>query len=101
MKKLGLRFSPRARLELYEIRSYLNKEASPDIARQQVKRIKNAVDRLRSFPEIGVLSHSYVGPCRRWFASSYVILYMSDEKSLSILHILHGSQDQHLYIEAQ
>jgi toxin ParE1/3/4 len=101
MRKLGVRFSPIARRELGEISVYRRKEANTYTARQQIERINNAIDRLRDFPDMGVLSHSYVGHGRRWFVSSYVILYMSDAKVLSILHVLHKSQDRGVFFESQ
>jgi plasmid stabilization system protein ParE len=100
MSKLAIAFSPQAFRELTDIVSFLMKEADPHFARRQMERLKRAINQLRGFPDMGVMSRSTLGVHRQWCVASYVIFYMSDETQLSILHILPEAQVPSIYLQA-
>jgi plasmid stabilization system protein ParE len=101
MSKLAVKLSPDAFRELSDIMTFLTKEADPHFARRQIERLKRAINQLRGFPDMGVLSLSALGPYRQWFVATYVIFYVSDETQLSILHILPEAQVPSIYLKTE
>jgi plasmid stabilization system protein ParE len=101
MSRLALKLSPEAFRELSDIVTYLTTEADPHFGRRQMERLKRAINQLRGFPDMGVLSLSALGPYRQWFVATYVIFYVSDDVQLSILHILPEAQVPGLYLKTE
>jgi plasmid stabilization system protein ParE len=99
MSKLALRFSPEAHRKLGDITTYFMTESDPHFARKQIERLKRAINQLRSFPDMGDVSISSMGPFRRWMVASYVVFYISDERYLTILQIVQETQVPSIYLK--
>jgi plasmid stabilization system protein ParE len=98
MSRLAIKFSPQAFQELSDITTFLLNDADPHFARRQIERLKRAVSQLRSFPDMGALCMSSLGAFRQWCVAGYVVFYITDDASISILHILNEVQVPSAYL---
>lgn len=86
----------RARADLDDIETYLQREAGEARAKRMLARIGDKIDLLIDFPELGVeredLGHRRVLQC-----SPYIIIYRlrpsGGDNLLIILRIVHGARD--------
>ncbi len=93
---LQLAWRPRAHLDRESIAIYLALECGrPEAARRTLKRIDEAIDRARTFPESGLVvqvegtdNEDY----RRVLAGPYCVYYRHDQTTLTIYRILHQRQ---------
>ena len=85
-----------AHADLDDIQTYLKREAGEGRARRMLRRIRDKIDLLADFPELGVaredLGHPRVLLCR-----PYIIIYRlrssGADNLLIVLRIVHGARD--------
>ena len=88
---MKLHFSKRARTDLEHIREWLSRDASPEVAAEQLSRISAALRYLKDFPEIAPLE---TGTVRRTHVgrAPYLIFYRIQTSGLVILRIRHDRE---------
>jgi plasmid stabilization system protein ParE len=88
--------APRARADLIDIEIYLKREAGERRAKAVLRRIRDRIDRLREFPELGVEREDYGGrrvlQCRPYIAI-YRVRQIEADTLVIILRIVHGARD--------
>jgi toxin ParE1/3/4 len=89
---MEVRWSPSARRDLEQIRSYIGFD-SPEYARRMVERIINAVERVSALPESGSMLPEKERPeLRQIFVANYRIIYRSHPQVLEVVLVLHGAR---------
>jgi toxin ParE1/3/4 len=88
---LRVELAPRAERDLLEIRTYLEREASAQIATAMADRILQRISSLAEQPLIG---EQRFGAGRRALVEQpYLIIYRCGEDWVRILRIVHGARD--------
>ena len=87
------RLSLRARQEYFDAFTYIE-NFSPRAALKWQQRMLDTFDHLSKWPSSGML-RSELGPAsiRLWVEADYVVLYDPAQSPLTIISILHGTQD--------
>ena len=82
-----------ARRDLQEIGRYLAREASPDIAIAQLRRIQRTADALAAMP-YSAQPRPELGPeIRSRRVGSYMLYFRPQPDGIEILRVLHGRRD--------
>ena len=92
---MKVRYAPEARAHMAAIAGYIA-ERNPIAARRVLRRIRETIDRLRHFPQLGHVgrvpdTHEIVVP-----GLSYIVVYEVDHSrdQVVILGVFHGRQDR-------
>ena len=83
----------RAEADLAEIWAYLAAEASETVADRVVNAAYAAYEPLREFPMLGAQRPQFARGLRVVFSGGYAIYYISDDVSVIVVRVLHGSRD--------
>lgn len=91
MRKID--FRPQARLDLHEIWHYIARNSISNASSVTIQ-IEAAIRQLREMPTIGH-NHEQVRnrQLRFWSVHSYLIAYRFDDRSITIVRIVHGARD--------
>ena len=90
---------PRARIDVIEQAIYLGDEANDELALRFIDAVDAAVQRLAATPEIGRprdAGNVRLAGMRSWPVPGFpnhLIFYRTDEDSLEIVRVVHGSRD--------
>jgi plasmid stabilization system protein ParE len=87
-----LRFTRRALGDLQRLRAFINKD-NPQAAAQVGAALRRSIARLVDQPRIGLVLE-YPPGVRRWVAGSYVVHYIIEDESLTVLRIWHGREQR-------
>ena len=92
---MKLALSPRAKLDLKEIWSYVFVESTSEvIAARLIDKLSRTIDKLKKSPRMGRSRASDLGLDLRSFPSgNYIILYRIDGATVRVVRVLHGSRD--------
>ena len=96
-----LRYTPRARQDLNEIKNYVKNElANPQAAARIVERILKGCSNLKSNPYLGLDLSSKIGQKTdlRYFLSNYIAIYRVENTMVSIIRIMDGRTDYLRYL---
>jgi len=90
---MKLKFTPEAVDGLVRLREFIE-EKNPIAAQRVAKEILNGIEKLRSFPEIGlkVLRAPRPELIRDLFIGKYTIRYLINEDEIIILRMWHGKE---------
>ncbi|MBU1212316.1 MAG: type II toxin-antitoxin system RelE/ParE family toxin [Alphaproteobacteria bacterium] len=89
---LTLRITPAAENDLAEIWSYIAEDA-PDVATTFIEQIADRFEPLLAFPGMGVARDQLAPGLRAIPYKAYVIYYVADEKTVTIVRVVHGARD--------
>lgn len=90
---VDVRYAPQAERDLQSIGDYLEREASPRVARRWIARLLAAAEALAEMPLIGVQDED-LGGRRRLIVRPYLIIYRTlDDGSVRIVRVVHGARD--------
>lgn len=82
-----------AREDLSEIVEFIRAD-SPAAARRVLAELRDAIERLGRFPEIGHLRRDLASePLRFWPVYSYLIVYRPDARPIEVVRVIHGARD--------
>jgi plasmid stabilization system protein ParE len=85
-----------ARADLLDIERHLRREAGESRTKAVLRRIRDRIDRLQEFPELGVEREDFGGrrvlQCRPYIAI-YRLRHIDAETLVTILRIVHGARD--------
>jgi toxin ParE1/3/4 len=85
-------WSTQSQDDLREIRRFIARDA-PDTATAYIRRLRKSVNRLRSFPESGVVVTEAANPgIREIYFGQYRIIYEITSARIEILTIYHSSR---------
>ena len=97
-----LRYTPRARQDLYEIKNYVKNElANPQAAARIVERILKGCSNLKSNPYLGLDLSSKIGQktdLRYLILSNYIAIYRVENNLVSIIRVMDGRTDYLRYL---
>ena len=97
-----MRYTPRARQDLHEIKDYVKNElTNPQAAARIVERILKGCSNLKSNPYLGLDLSSKIGQktdLRYLILSNYIAIYRVDKNSVSVIRIMDGRTDYLLYL---
>ena len=90
---MKLKFTPEAVDDLVRLREFIE-EKNPIAALRVAKEISNGIEKLRSFPDIGlkVLRAPQPELIRDLFIGKYTIRYFINEDEIIILRMWHGKE---------
>jgi toxin ParE1/3/4 len=86
-------WSPEAEQDLFDIWSYLAREASPDIADKQLRTIDRACANLIEWPQSGRARDELAPEIRSVVAVPYVVFHRVTVSAIQIARVLHGRRD--------
>ena len=86
-------WSADAEEDLFQIWSYVAREASRAIADSQARAIKSACGRLRRLPFSGRPRDDLVPGVRSILTGRYIVFYRVADKAVEIIRVFHGSRD--------
>ena len=93
----NLVISPLARADMREIGDYISRELrNPDAALRMMRRFKEAMQPLRSFPEMGsplLAAGKQSIPYRYFVCGSYLIFYHVAAEAVHVDRVLYGRRD--------
>ncbi len=93
MKRLTLKMRPQARLDLLEIWHYIHPQ-SPQNAADVMEAIESAMRSLLEMPGMGHLRADVRSARYRfWTVKSWVIAYRFDDRTLTVVRVVHGARD--------
>jgi|SRR3954447_5226074 plasmid stabilization system protein ParE len=82
-----------ARQDIRSIVDYIRRE-NPEAAKRVRTKLRLAMERLVKLPGIGHFRRDLTDrPVKFWGVYSYLIVYDPDSKPLTVVRVLHGSQD--------
>ena len=97
-----LRYTPRARQDLNEIKNYVKNElANPQAAARIVERLLKGCSNLKSNPYLGLDLSSKIGQktdLRYLILSNYIAIYRVENNLVSIIRIMDGRTDYLRYL---
>ncbi|WP_407720598.1 type II toxin-antitoxin system RelE/ParE family toxin [Ruminococcus sp. JE7B6] len=97
-----LRYTPRARQDLNEIKNYVKNElANSQAAARIVERILKGCSNLKSNPNLGLDLSSRIGQktdLRYLVLSNYIAIYRVENTMVSIIRIMDGRTDYLRYL---
>ena len=88
--KLG--FTWRALDDLSRLRAFISKD-NPQAARRVSEALRRSIQRLIDQPQMGQELEE-PADVRRWIAGPYVVHYMIDKQTITILRIWHGREQR-------
>ena len=97
-----LRYTPRARQDLHEIKDYVKNElVNPQAAARIAERILKGCSNLKSNPNLGLDLSSKIEQktdLRYLFLSNYIAIYKVENNMVSIIRIMDGRTDYLRYL---
>jgi toxin ParE1/3/4 len=86
-------WSPEAEQDLFDIWTYLAREASPEIADAQLRAIDRASANLVEWPQSGRARDELASEIRSVVAAPYVVFHRVTASAIQIVRVLHGRRD--------
>ena len=87
-----IRWLPRARDDLKEIRAFIARDSKIN-ARRWIAKIRRSAESLRLFPEAGSLVGEFPeAALRESFVGAYRVIYRIRGSAVEILRVIHGSR---------
>ena len=83
----------RAQADLAELETYLEREAGARTMRRIVRQIRDHIDRLAEFPELGPVKEELGVDRRVLVARPFVVIYRFRDDRAVVLRIVHGARD--------
>jgi toxin ParE1/3/4 len=90
---LAILWSPEAEEDLFEIWTYVAREASDAIADSQLRTIHKACGTIEAWPGAGRTRQELSPGIRSFAVSPHVIFYEVAAEQIAIVRILHGRRD--------
>ena len=83
-----------AKQDLFDIRSYITREAGARLAKSTLTKIKDALVFLGRTPGAGHIREDLTAePVKFWYVFSYLIVYDPATRPVQIIQIIHGSRE--------
>ena len=89
---MKLSFTGRALHDLSRLRAFISKD-NPQAARRISQALRGSIRHLADHPQMGDALAAPAG-VRRWVAGPYVVHYMIDGQTLTVLRIWHGREQR-------
>jgi plasmid stabilization system protein ParE len=87
-----LRFTWRALDDLNRLRAFIVKD-NPQAARRMSAALRRSIQRLLEQPHLGRELEEPTG-VRRWVAGAYVVHYLADHRTVTVLRVWHGKEQR-------
>jgi toxin ParE1/3/4 len=91
--ELPVDWSPEAEQDLLAIWNYVAREASPDVADEQLRSLDRACEALAQWPHSGRARDELFRGVRSIAVEAYVVFYRVEDSAIEIVRILHGRRD--------
>jgi plasmid stabilization system protein ParE len=92
--------SPAAKLDLLDIRDYLAKHGSRNVAARVLRDLRDAIQNVTEMPGVGHLRPDLAGESLRFYrVYKYLIIYRTDTSPLQVVRVLHGARDVRSILE--
>ena len=91
--ELPVDWSPEAEQDLLAIWDYLAREASPDVADEQLRSLDRACEALAQWPHSGRARDELFRGVRSIAVEAYVIFYRVEDSAIEIVRVLHQRLD--------
>ena len=90
---MNIQYSPEAIDDLVRLREFIEVK-NPYAAKRVAAKILTGIEKLKSFPEIGLLVHLAPDPkkIRDLFVSNYTVRYLIGKDTIYILRVWHGKE---------
>jgi toxin ParE1/3/4 len=86
-------WSREAEQDLLALWSYLAREASPDVADEQLRSLDRACEALAEWPHSGRARDELFRGVRSIAVAAYVVFYRVEDSAIEIVRVLHGRRD--------
>jgi toxin ParE1/3/4 len=86
-------WSPEAEQDLLAVWNYLAREASPDVADEQLRSLDRACEALAQWPHSGRARDELFRDVRSIAVEAYVIFYRVGDSAIEIIRVLHRRRD--------
>ena len=86
-------WSPEAEQDLLAIWSYVAREASPDVADEQLRSLDRACEALAQWPHSRRGHDELFRGVRSVAVEAYVVFYRMGDSTIEIIRVLHGRRD--------
>ena len=91
--ELPVDWSPEAEQDLLAIWNYVAREASPDVADEQLRSVDRACEALAQWPHSGRARDELFRGVRSIAVEAYVIFYRVEDSAIEIVRVLHQRLD--------
>jgi toxin ParE1/3/4 len=91
--ELPVDWSPEAEQDLLAIWNYVAREASPDVADEQLRSLDRACEALAQWPHSGRARDELLRNVRSIAVEAYVVFYRVGNSAIEIVRVLHGRRD--------
>jgi len=91
--ELPIDWSPEAGLDLLVIWNYVAREASPDVADEQLQSLDRGCEALAQWPHSGRARDELFRGVRSIAAEAYLVFYRVGDSAIEIIRVLHGRRD--------
>jgi toxin ParE1/3/4 len=91
--ELPVDWSPEAEHDLLAIWIYVAREASPDVADEQLRFVDRACEALAQWPHSGRARDELFRGVRSIAVEAYVVFYRVGNSAIEIVRVLHGRRD--------
>src|ERR1700688_1643623 len=91
--ELPVDWSPEAEQDLLAIWDYVAREASPDVADEQLRSLDRACEALAEWPHSGRARDELFRSVRSIAVEAYVVFYRVGNSEIEIIRVLHGRRD--------
>jgi plasmid stabilization system protein ParE len=90
---MNIQYSPEAIDDLVRLREFIEVK-NPYAAKRVAAKILAGIEKLKSFPEIGLLVQQAPDPktIRDFFVSNYTVRYLIGKDTIYILRVWHGKE---------
>jgi len=89
----AITWSPEAEQDLLAIWDYVAREASPDVADEQLRSLDRACEALAEWPYSGRARDELLRGVRSIAVEAYVVFYRVGHSVIEIIRVLHGRRD--------
>jgi toxin ParE1/3/4 len=86
-------WSPEAEQDLLAVWIYVAREASPDVANEQLRSLDRACEALAQWPHSGRARDELFRGVRSIVVEAYVVFYRVGNSAIEIIRVLHGRRD--------
>ena len=91
--ELPVDWSPEAEQDLLAIWIHVAREASPDVADEQLRFVDRACEALAQWPHSGRARDELFRGVRSIAVEAYVVFYRVEDSAIEIIRVLHGRRD--------
>jgi toxin ParE1/3/4 len=91
--ELPVDWSPEAEDDLLAVWNYLAREASPEVADEQLRSLDRACEALAEWPHSGRVRDELLRGVRSIAAEACVVFYRVGNSAIEIIRVLHGRRD--------